>query len=312
MKATVLALSVLLIPSAAFADILYLQNGGQVEGVVTGGPEFFVVRSIHGTTKIPANRVLRRVKLPYITEVFEQKRKGTDPKDPDALFDLALWCEREGLRREVDPLIRAVLELDPDHRSTRARQGLVKYAGLWMTPERAHRLRMMKEGFVRYDDRWFTPAGLKAYISAKQEAALLKEIIARKREEREARERKISAEETARKREEERIRQAEEDREERRRLQRKNDELVDVLRVMYLRDAYYGRYRSRGWGGYYGYRGWGGWGLGGGCYPPIAVPYRGHRGYYGYGSAGSRGLGVGTGYRLTGSYTASPIPTWRR
>ena len=309
MKAAVLIPLLFLSAATAHADILYLENGGRVEGVVTEGADHLVVRSIHGTTKIPANRVLRRVKVAYITEVFADRRRRTDARDPDALFALAIWCEREGLRREVQPLLRAVLDLDPDHGPTRARQGLVKFSGLWMTPERAHDLRMTKEGFVRYDGRYFTPAGLKAYIAAKHESALLQEIMARKRAEREAREKKKRDEETARKREEERLRQAEEDREERRRLQRKNDELVDLLRVLHLRDAYYGRSSWRGWGGYWS--GWSGWGWGG-CHPPIVVPHPDRRGSIGYGSAGARRPGVGTGYRTTGSWTASPIPTWRR
>jgi hypothetical protein len=311
MKAVFTFLVLLLFPAAAHADILYLENGGKVEGVVTGGPETFVVRSVMGTTRIPANRIVRRVKLPYITEVFEAKRRRVDRKDPDALFELALWCEREGLRREVKPLLREILALDPDHGPTRARQGLVKYAGLWMTPERAHELRMTKEGFVLYEGRWFTPAGLKAYIGAKQEAARLEEMLALKREEREARERKVREEEAARKREEERLRQAEEDREERRRLQRRNDELVDLLRMMHLRDAYSSSWRWRGWGWGGGWVGLPGWGGGGVC-PPVAVPYRGHRGFHGFGTTRSRSTGVGTGYRLTGGYTVSPIPTWRR
>ena len=256
MKAAVVALFLLTIAAAARADILYLENGGRVEGVVSGGPEHLNVRSIHGTLKIAAHRVLRQVELPYITEIFAERRRRTSATDPDALFALARWCEREGLRKEVGPLLEAVLDLDPDHAPTRARQGLVKYAERWMTPERAEDLRMMKDGFVRYEDRWFTPAGLKAYIHAKHETARLEEMVARKREERAARDRKIREEEAARKREEERLRQAEEDRIERRRLQRKNDELVDLLRLMHLRDADYGAWGGRGsvpggwgWGG---------------------------------------------------------------
>jgi hypothetical protein len=309
MKTTLLALLLLAIPNAALADILYLENGGRVEGVVTEGGGYLIVKSLHGTTRIPENRVLRHVKVRYVTQVFEEKRKRADTTDPDALFALALWCEREGLRREVEPLLRAVLDLDPDHGPTRARQGLVKFAGLWMTPERAHELRMTKEGFVRYDGRWFTPAGLKAYVHAKRESALLAEIMERKRADREARERKLREEEAARKRDEERLRRAEEEREERRRRQRKEDELVDLLRVLHLREAFYGGYGWRGWGGYHS--GWGGWGWGG-CHPPVAVPYRIGYGFHGRGTVGARGPAVGTGYRLSGTYTVSPIPTWRR
>jgi len=297
MKGVVLAIFFLAIPAVARADILYLENGGRVEGVVSGGPEHLIIRSIHGTMKIAAHRVRHRVELPYITEIFAERRSRTSAKDPDALFALARWCEREGLRKEIVPLLEAVLDLDPDHAPTRARQGLVKYADRWMTPERADELRMTKEGFVRYEDRWFTPAGLKAYIHAKHETARLEEMVARKLEEREARERKIREAEAAKKREEERLRQADEDRLERRRLQRKNDELVDLLRVMHLRDAYYGSWGRR-WSVPY-YWGWGGSVGWGGCRRPIAAPCRGYSGWV--------GTGVGTGYRLTGRYTQSPL-----
>ncbi|MEN8150518.1 MAG: hypothetical protein ABFS86_11895 [Planctomycetota bacterium] len=306
MKPAALAMLLLLAAAGtATADIVYLDGGGRVEGVVTIVGDSLIVKSIHGTARVPAARVLRRVERPYVTEIYEARRGRTDPADADAVFGLAAWCEKQGMRKQAREHFAEVLVLDPDHARARARQGLVKHEGIWMTPERAHGLRMTKEGFVRYDGRWFTPAGLKAYIRAKQAAAVLEEAMAKKREEREERERKRREAEETKRREEEARRRAEEDRRERERLQRERDRLVDVLRWMALHDAY--RYRGS-------WIGWGGW-YGGGCRP---VPYRGYgyrpRGaaYGGGSSAGAFGTRpVGTGYGGPGRYTQGPFVNGR-
>ena len=311
---TLTLILVFLTAGTASADILHLDGGGRVEGVVTVAGDVLLVKTIHGTARIPAAHVIRRVELPYVTEIYEERRGRIDDTDADAVFDLGRWCETNGMRRRAREHFKQVLILDPDHARARARQGLVKHEGLWMTPERAHTLRMSKQGFVHYDGRWFTPAGLKAFVRAKQQAAILEEAMAAKREEREERERKRREAEEAKKREEAALRQAEEDRRERARLQSERDRLVDMLRYMYLRDSYssYRSYRGTwvGWGGWYG-----------GVCPPVATPYRrtcgGIVGYrsVGYRSGSSGGAfgrrPVGTGYGGTGRYTQSPLLTGR-
>jgi hypothetical protein len=282
MKSAAIALCgvLVLFASTARADILHLEGGGRIEGVVTGGPEVFTVRSLAGTARIPADEIVRRVETPYVTETYERKLARTDRTDPDALYLLSIWCERKGLSRRARALLDEILLLDPDHAKTRARLGQVRFEGNWMTEAEARDARMVKEGFVKYEGRWFTPDGLKAYIRAKQETARLEEEIARKRALREEKERKRREAEEKKKREEALLRQVEEDRRERERLQRERDQLVDLLRALHLRDAWSGRYA--GWRtGYYPY------GVGYGYCRPRPVPYgygRGHPAWSGSGS----------------------------
>lgn len=244
---TLLAMTLLAISASAHADILHLDGGGWVEGVVTREGSLYVVRSVKGTARIPRADVVKRIEIPYLTEVYEQRRDATAVEDGDARYLLALWCSSNGLTRQARIHLEEVILIDPDHVRARARLGFVRHEGVWMSPEEAKDAAMASRGYLRFEGHWFTPEGLKAWIEAREELARLNEDIAKRRAERKKAElealreaEKLAKEKAERKALEEALARAESDRKERERLARQNEAMLRLLRDMALRNRLYG------------------------------------------------------------------------
>lgn len=253
MRFGTLLITLLALCAPAGADVLYLEGGGRVEGVVTDEGRHYVVRSTKGTARVERARVAKRVRLPYVTEVYEERRGAVGPEDADGRFLLALWCSTNGLARQGRTHLMEVLLIDPDHARARARLGFIRHEGVWMMPEEAKDAAMAARGYVRFDGRWFTPEGLLAWIDARQELARLNEEIAQRKVEREKAKlealreaEKLAKERAERKALEQAMARAEADRIERERLARQNEEMLRLLRDMYLRNSY--GYSTYGYG----------------------------------------------------------------
>jgi len=261
-------LLLLALGTPALGDILFLEGGGRVEGVVTETAEGYRIVGIHGTALVKKDRVRGRVEARYVTEVFEEKYDRLDRLDADRLYELALWCAREVLEKRMWRLYEDILVLDPDHEKTRRRLGYVRFKDAWMTPEEARNAKMAAVGLFRFEGQWFTDAGLKAYLAAKKEDALLRAEEEKRRMVREEALRKVRLEEERLAKEkaerlaiEAAVRRAEEDRRELERLERENEEMRALVRRLLVREAWYDRYAFGGFGFY-------GWPAYGGCSLP--------------------------------------------
>ena len=84
-----------------------------------------------------------------MTEQYEERLARIDRKSPEDLSRLAAWCERKGLAKRAERLLREVLAIDPDHAATRARLGYVRHDGRWMTPEEARATDLASKGLFR-------------------------------------------------------------------------------------------------------------------------------------------------------------------
>src|SRR5262249_1123806 len=60
-------------------------------------------------------------------------------------WQLALWCEEQGLRAEATAHLTAVTRLDPGRDAAWKRLGCRKYNGRWMTPEQISALKSEEE-----------------------------------------------------------------------------------------------------------------------------------------------------------------------
>lgn len=152
---TLIALSLLFaIATAAEADLVFLKNGGKLEGRVTERGDSISITLPYGTITVERDQVERIVRSLTKLEIYTQLKGKVAPKDVQAQYELALWCRENGLSQQAEKEFRGVLEQEPDHEKARESLGYQRHEGRWVTLDEAMTLR----GYVRFRDQWVTPA----------------------------------------------------------------------------------------------------------------------------------------------------------
>lgn len=127
------AAAILLAPiPIAMSDVLYLRNGGSVEGeIVETDATSFKVRTVVGAVTLAKNDVTRIEKSPSPFAEYEQRRKALRRTARDHM-DLAAWCAETGLASERKLHLRSAIDLDPDFEPARRALGFVRVGGFWV------------------------------------------------------------------------------------------------------------------------------------------------------------------------------------
>jgi len=260
---------ILLVSPAALADIVFLEGGGRVEGVVTDLGKKVKVQGLNGSVTVLKSKIADHMKTPFVTEIYADKFGRIDSDSADDHYRLAMWCRRNMLKKRAAAHLSRALELDPDHEDTRATLGHVNFKGVWLSSGEALEASMAERGFLRFQGRWYTEAGLLAYLDARREEQKIEAEAERRRAEREALARQAREEEeklkllqAERKAVEDALAAAEQTRRERDELLRQNRDLIDLMRD---RSWDYGRYGYGAWM-YYGAGCYGGAGIYGAGY----------------------------------------------
>src|SRR3954469_9107810 len=81
-------------------------------------------------------------------------RRGRVREAADAHWDLAVWCERNGLDAEARTHFTVVTRLDPSREAAWKRLGCKKFDGRWMTDEQVSREKEESEQKRRADRHW--------------------------------------------------------------------------------------------------------------------------------------------------------------
>ena len=146
-------LALLLVVGSARADILELDDGRLVEGVVVKTDDAYHVQSRFGPTTNPATRVRRHVEARSVDEQIREHVASLADDDAENRALLAQWLVELGREEEGKAMARAVLELDPESAVAHKVLGHIRHQGLWRTPDEAKRA----EGLEKHGDRWYTP-----------------------------------------------------------------------------------------------------------------------------------------------------------
>lgn len=64
-------------------------------------------------------------------EDYQDRLKETDLRDPDAVYELAMWCGENRREREKLTHLREIIKMAPDHGAAREALGFVLYKGVW-------------------------------------------------------------------------------------------------------------------------------------------------------------------------------------
>jgi len=150
---TLLTGALLLAAPPALADILELDDGRLIEGVVVQADDLYHVQSRFGPTSVPVARVKKHVKARAVDEQIREHVASLAPDDAENRALLARWLVDLGREEEGRAMATAVLDLDPESAIAHEVLGHVRHEGHWRTPDEAKRA----EGLERHGDRWYTP-----------------------------------------------------------------------------------------------------------------------------------------------------------
>ena len=143
--------------SATHADLVKLNNGGELRGKVIRAPGDAAAKVVTIETLTGALVKVSRADIRFVTyrrqivEAYDTRARAT----ADTLDDqwaLAEWCRTNGLSTERKTHLQRVVEIDPDHEAARRVLRHVQYKGEWMPKDDA----MAAKGYVKYKNRYIT------------------------------------------------------------------------------------------------------------------------------------------------------------
>ena len=144
----------------AAADLVKLKGGGELRGVFldklsVGRASTVPIRVetlTGGVITIAPQEVVLLAKRSRTLEEYEWRtRLAADTVE--AHWELQEWCKQQGLKKERDAELLAVVKLDPAHEPAHRLLGHVRQAGKWMSRDEA----MALKGYVRYKGKYLFP-----------------------------------------------------------------------------------------------------------------------------------------------------------
>ena len=100
-----------------------------------------------------ARRAAADAALAAARDEYQRKRTGL-PNKADAHFQLALWCEQNGLSAESKAHLHRTIEIDPKREEAWKRLGYKKYGNRWMTDAQIASAKSEHEARVAADHKW--------------------------------------------------------------------------------------------------------------------------------------------------------------
>ncbi|MHC4831285.1 MAG: hypothetical protein ACYTFT_13190, partial [Planctomycetota bacterium] len=141
--------------SFSHADIVHLNNGGQVQGqIVDETDDTIVIKTKFGEQTLFRDDIERIERLSDPPAEFRQRAKKLQRGgDAGAWFDLGVWAKDKRLEKEAAEAFGRAIELDPDHQASRKALGYKKILGKWLTRDEVKQ----REGYVLHEGEWIKP-----------------------------------------------------------------------------------------------------------------------------------------------------------
>jgi hypothetical protein len=151
----------LLLGSAASAEVFVLADGGRVTGELLNPKESprkqYVIQPAEGAKITLDASQVQKVLRPRPEEIEYERIAPTYPDTAAGQWDLAQWCREHKLTAQRRVHLRRVIELDPNHVAARHALGYSQVDGKWATQEET----MTSHGYVRKDGKWMLPQEVK-------------------------------------------------------------------------------------------------------------------------------------------------------
>ena len=147
----------LLASGSARADVIRLQNSGQLRGQVTFEPTeaeaVYRITLLSGAElEIEADQVTEFEKRPLKVEQYESLAKRV-ADTLEANWELAEWCRENLLEEQRAVHLERVLDFDPEHQKAHYGLGHTLQGGKWLTKDEYEQVRR-DEGYVKFNDKW--------------------------------------------------------------------------------------------------------------------------------------------------------------
>jgi tetratricopeptide (TPR) repeat protein len=148
-------LGLTLVGTGAFADDVYLRNGGHMiaERVRPEQGSLVVDLDGGGRVTVPFTLVERIEHTPTDRAIFHARAAALAPEDGAGWLALGVWARAKGLDAPAREAFERVLLSDPENAAANEGLGRVRLDGRWMSGDEAQEAR----GFVRYEGRWMRP-----------------------------------------------------------------------------------------------------------------------------------------------------------
>jgi hypothetical protein len=182
-----------LAPSLAGADSVFLKSGGEIKGEVIEQRADAVVMEVGpGRITVPMKNVARIVSSTTDLGAYHARAAALARGDVAGWLSLAGWAQRRNLATQAREAYEHVLDVDPMNADANLALGNVRMADGWLSGAEANRAR----GLVQFEGMWMTPQErqmrFEERAAADQERMATREGEARAREA-EARAREASA-----------------------------------------------------------------------------------------------------------------------
>jgi hypothetical protein len=180
-------------PSLAYADSVFLKNGGEVKGeVVEQRADAVVLEVGPGRITVPMRNVARIVSSTTDLGVYHTRAAALAPHDVQGWLSLAAWAQKHDLATQAREAYEHVLAVDPLNADAQLALGNVRLGDRWVSPATANRSR----GLVEFDGQWMAPEEREVLLRERaadaEQRMVAREADARAREA-EARAREASA-----------------------------------------------------------------------------------------------------------------------
>jgi hypothetical protein len=155
-----------LLPSLAFADEVFLKGGAKFTGRIQEETATMVTIDIgDGVIGVAMSRVDHIVKGKSALDEYDARAAKLKPKDAAGWRSLGAWAAEQGLSAQSRQAYQNVLTTLPDDAAARQALGYVQYQGRWVTEEESYRA----QGYVRSGGEWVTAAEAQAMDAAAAE-----------------------------------------------------------------------------------------------------------------------------------------------
>lgn len=147
------------------ADVIHFKDGKTLEGkVLKEGKDKIQFKTRFGTVEIERERVKKIEYKESPEEAFKKMVNELDRKNPDAIFDLAMWCKENRKKKEYQKYLEETLKADPQHDGANRELGNIQYDGKWYTADGLERYKKEKEarmktrGWIFHEGEWMPEA----------------------------------------------------------------------------------------------------------------------------------------------------------
>jgi len=138
------------------ADAIILKRSGVLRGTVTrdeSDQATVEMTLLNGViVMVERSSIQNIVRQPLKVEEYELKvRLIADTVD--AHWEMAEWCRERNLTPQRAVHLKAILELDPDHKPSHYGLGHTRFEGDWLTKQE-YEQRRIDDGYVKFDGKW--------------------------------------------------------------------------------------------------------------------------------------------------------------